>query len=135
MANRPGINTLRRARFFAVVALPLVFGLMAFLYIRFSGHAIMDNRGQPSLPRILVVGLSPLVPFSAIVLSLWLQQSAVLRRRSAASAKGFTLCSKCEYPIDLRNAEVEPVTCPECGCCLTAAEHAAIEKDWRIWKY
>ena len=136
MVHKRGVNTQKRARFFAALANVLVGAIWIFMIFRYFDRInLFDGAGNPRILFIFAIGLTPIIPHMAIALSLWLQQRAVLQRRSAASAKGFTLCSKCEYPIDLRNADAEPVTCPECGCCFTAAEHAAIEKDWRIWKY
>ncbi len=52
-------------------------------------------------------------------------------RQKAARAKGLTLCSYCEYPLDFGEG---PVVCPECGCKRTPQEHQAAWGDWRLWK-
>lgn len=72
----------------------------------------------------LAMGLTTVVTNG--VLSFGLQ-----RRQRAAKLDGHTLCSKCEYPLDLREG---PAVCPECGCKRTEIEHEAASKDWRFWK-
>lgn len=52
-------------------------------------------------------------------------------RRKKAQAQGLTLCSSCEYPLDLREGTV---ACPECGCRRTLEEHQAAWRDWRLWR-
>ena len=54
-----------------------------------------------------IIGTSGALSISAYILASGLQ-----KRRNAAKAAGLTLCSKCEYPLDLSSGLA---TCPECG--------------------
>lgn len=76
---------------------------------------------------VLPIGLFQLFP----ILGLMIPWVLLGMRRSAAKAKSLTLCSYCEYPLDLNDG---PVVCPECGCKRTPQEHEAAWADWRLWK-